>query len=64
MGIQKLSAGELYHACNPEYIPFDSTAEAENHLEILGQSRALEAIGFGVGTDVDFGFHVGPLYMR
>ena len=51
MGIQELGASELYHACNPADIPFDSTAEAANHLEILGQSRALDAIHFGVGIE-------------
>jgi predicted ATP-dependent protease len=49
MGIRKLNPDQLYHACAPEQIPFSSTAEAANHLEILGQSRALDAINFGVG---------------
>jgi len=51
MGIRALTPGEFYHGCAPEHIPFSSTAEAENHLEIVGQSRALDAIGFGVGID-------------
>ena len=49
MGSHGLTPDEFYHACKPEHIPFDNTAEAENHLEILGQSRALDAIHFVVG---------------
>ncbi len=44
-----LKPEQLYQACDPEQIPFDTTAEAEELDQILGQGRALEAIEFGVG---------------
>ncbi len=49
MGSKTLSPAELYQACDSEQIPFDSTAGAEDHAEVVGQSRALAAIEFGIG---------------
>jgi predicted ATP-dependent protease len=48
-GIAPLEPEQLYQACDPEQIPFDSTAESEDLDRIIGQARALEAIQFGVG---------------
>jgi len=49
MELEALSPKELYHACDPDLIPFDTTEKVENEGEILGQQRAVEAIQFGVG---------------
>jgi len=46
----KLKPKELYRVTNPKQIEYDSTAEIETtEYEAIGQSRALEAIEFGVG---------------
>ncbi|WP_428623786.1 Lon protease family protein [Sedimenticola sp.] len=44
-----LKPTQLYHACNPERLTFESTAELEHLAETIGQERVLEAIKFGVG---------------
>ncbi|WP_455220262.1 Lon protease family protein [Kaarinaea lacus] len=53
MSIKSLEAQELYHACNPDDLAFDTTAELEELTETVGQNRALEAIDFGVGIKHD-----------
>ncbi|QBQ55670.1 Lon protease family protein [Nitrosococcus wardiae] len=49
MKYQPLATGQLYHACDESQFTFTSTEELEDGAEIVGQSRALEAIDFGVG---------------
>jgi len=49
MSIDSLPVEKLYHACDPNHLDFDSTAEIESLSETVGQDRALEAIDFGVG---------------
>jgi len=43
-----LSASDLYRRCDPADIPFETTAEAPEGPEIIGQDRAVEAIRFGI----------------
>ncbi len=50
----KLKPGELYKVTNPKEIKYDSTAESDaSKYGAIGQSRALEAIEFGVGMRRD-----------
>ena len=44
-----LGPDKLYHSCNLEQLPFDTTAELEPLAETIGQERVLESIKFGVG---------------
>lgn len=53
MSGQALPPVALCERSNPEDIPFDSTAELEDLVEIPGQERALEAIHFATGMNVD-----------
>lgn len=39
----------LYNAFDPDSLPFQTTAELEDGLEIIGQQRAIDAIRFGIG---------------
>jgi lon-related putative ATP-dependent protease len=45
----KLDPEALFKPCPPESLGFDTTAELPDLVEIIGQSRALEAIKFGMG---------------
>ena len=47
--IKPLSVDKLYNYCNLEIFDFKTTAELEGLDEIIGQSRALKAISFGIG---------------
>ncbi len=49
MDPQSLSPVELYHACDAADIPFATTEEITEPTAVLGQDRALEAIGLGMG---------------
>ncbi len=44
-----LSPEQLYRVCDPAQFAFDTTAELEEALEVVGQERALNAIHFGIG---------------
>lgn len=48
---QVLAVGnhELYHACNLSNLAFNTTDDLEKMTEHLGQSRAMEALKFGIG---------------
>lgn len=46
---QPLPVEQLYHACDPETLPFLTTAELDDLTETIGQARALQALQFGVG---------------
>ena len=48
---QKLTADQLYHACDPDLLNFTDTSELEPLIQPLGQERALDAIEFGVDID-------------
>ena len=47
--IKPLSVDKLYNYCDLEIFDFNTTAELEELDEIIGQSRALKAISFGIG---------------
>lgn len=50
----RLEPQELYTVTNPADIEYDSTAEVDtSEYDVIGQSRALEAIEFGVGMRRD-----------
>ena len=47
--IKPLNVDKLYNHCDLEIFDFKTTAELEELDEIIGQSRALKAISFGIG---------------
>ena len=47
--ISPLAAHALCRHCDPDSLPFGSTSELEDLTEIIGQDRAVAAIGFGIG---------------
>ena len=47
--IKPLSVDKLYNYCDLEIFDFNTTSELEELDEIIGQSRALKAISFGIG---------------
>jgi len=47
--IEPLNVNALYNYCDLEIFDFKTTAELEELDEIIGQTRALKAIGFGIG---------------
>ena len=44
-----LTAQQLHTACDPGQFGFQSTAEIEGLGEVIGQTRALDAMRFGAG---------------
>lgn len=46
---QPLTTDQLYRAFDPTHLPFQTTAELQDGLEIIGQQRAVDAIRFGIG---------------
>ncbi len=50
-GAQALPAGQLYRACDLARLAFASTAELEPIDGLVGQARALEAVGVGAKID-------------
>ncbi len=53
MAPDPLKPDNLYRACDPELLPFETTAELEELTEVLGQPRAVEAIEFGTSIRSD-----------
>jgi lon-related putative ATP-dependent protease len=47
--VTPLSTDALYRHCDPAELAFKTTAELEDITQILGQSRALAALEFGIG---------------
>ena len=45
----RLEANALANCCQPESFDFETTDELEDLTEIIGQSRAVQAVHFGVG---------------
>lgn len=43
-----LDSARLYRGCDPAQLPFQTTAELAATTEIIGQDRAVDAIGFGI----------------
>lgn len=46
---ERLSPATLYQQCDPEQFSFETTADLDNAIAIIGQDRAVEAIQFGIG---------------
>ncbi len=46
--IDPLPADALYTRCDPAIFPFETTAELTQPNEVLGQTRALRALAFGI----------------
>lgn len=46
--LKPLDAGQLYQSCDPAQLPFQTTGELAATTEIIGQDRAVDAIGFGI----------------
>ncbi len=57
MARQVLDVSKVYHRCDPQQIPFETTAEVSAPAQIIGQQRATEAIQFGA-TIEDEHFHL------
>ncbi len=49
MPLDPLPPDALYRRCDPSTLPFHSTKELEDLVEVPGQDRALAALNFGVG---------------
>jgi lon-related putative ATP-dependent protease len=47
--IKALKPEQLYHRCDPGQFKFKTTAELDDLAEVLGQTRAVDAIQFGIG---------------
>ncbi|MEJ2557434.1 MAG: ATP-binding protein [Anaerolineae bacterium] len=47
--IKELDTEALYQCCDPEQFEFETTADLEDQAEVVGQSRAVEALQFGIG---------------
>ncbi|AOY58581.1 Lon protease family protein [Desulfococcus multivorans] len=60
MSIEPVALEKLYHRCDPEQFAFKTTDELENLSEFIGQSRAVDAIHFGVDIRHD-GYNVFAL---
>ncbi len=57
---KELAAEMLYHPCETETIPFDSTDEVAPLEKIIGQPRAVDALHFGIGIQKE-GYNVFAL---
>ena len=60
-----LSPQQLFQACDPAGLPFQTTAELPDLGEMIGQARALDAVRFGAGIRHD-GYNIyvlGPAGM-
>ena len=54
---RKLKADEVRNVCDPDSLGFESTEGLEPVQTIIGQSRALQAIQFGLGIQ-NYGFNI------
>ncbi len=48
--MEPLAATRLRRSCDPDGLPFETTAELPDDGRIVGQDRALEAVAFAIGT--------------
>jgi predicted ATP-dependent protease len=53
MAVRGLSPNELYRACDPSTLGFETTDELSESAITLGQDRAVSAIQFGIGIRAD-----------
>ncbi len=58
--IKELDTEALYQCCDPEQFEFETTADLEDLTEVVGQSRAVEALQFGIGIQRD-GYNIFAL---
>lgn len=47
--LKSLTPTELYTACNPDQFNFETTKSLKPTLKIIGQTRAVESVRFGIG---------------
>ncbi|MBK8314182.1 MAG: AAA family ATPase [Acidobacteria bacterium] len=47
--VSPLAPEALYNSCDPDQFEFETTAEIRDLTELIGQSRAVEAVEFGTG---------------
>lgn len=47
--VKQLEPAALRQRCDPTQFPFETTAEVEDLTDVLGQTRAVEAVRFGIG---------------
>jgi len=59
-GHRRLQALDLYRRCDPAQFEFETTADLEELVEVIGQPRAVEAMQFGIGMDRE-GYNVFAL---
>ncbi len=52
-GPPPLSAESLYRSCDPDALPFETTADLEPPEGMVGQPRASRAVGFGIDIPGD-----------
>jgi len=48
MPVEKLGTDVLYRRCDADQFEFDTTADLEDLVELVGQPRAVEAVDFGI----------------
>ncbi|MEN8198630.1 MAG: ATP-binding protein [Thermodesulfobacteriota bacterium] len=51
MTIRAITPAQACRFCNPDDLPFETTAEVEELTRYIGQDRALEAMEFGISMD-------------
>src|SRR4030065_1914724 len=51
--VKSLTHGDLYQHTDPGLFSFETTEELADFSEIIGQPRAVQAIKFGIGMDMD-----------
>lgn len=60
LNITSLKPEALYQYCDQEQLPFNTTAELEDLAEVIGQTRAIDAVKFGVSIKQE-GYHIFAL---
>jgi lon-related putative ATP-dependent protease len=58
--ITSLKPEQLYQHCNQDEFPFNTTEELEDLIEIIGQTRAVSAVKFGISIKQE-GYHLFAL---
>lgn len=60
MEVRKLQPEELFHCCDPESLPFETTDDLEELTKVIGQPRAEASLRFGIGIQRE-GYNVYAL---
>jgi lon-related putative ATP-dependent protease len=58
--VQSLEPAALYQHCDPDQFDFETTADLEDLVQIIGQPRAVAAMQFGIGIERD-GYNIFAL---